>query len=212
MARKKKKRVFKRRKRGNGSQVTSVLFAITVLFMASYTIREGYLNALSEDEEVVVFQGPKEEFIASLLPVSQKMYEEYGVRPSVAIAQAILESDWGKSELAADYNNLYGRKSSDSQHSVAMQTSEFTNGKWITIEDTFKIYENVEASIEDHASLMVNGTDWDPTLYHPVIVATTYQEAAKALGKAGYATDPTYPEKLIEIIESYQLYQFDTTS
>ena len=90
-----------------------------------------------------------------------------------------------------------------------METSEFANGEWIVIQDYFKVYKNVTESIEDHALLMVNGTDWNPALYHPVLEAETYIEATHALQQAGYATDPTYPQKLIDLIEQYELYKYD---
>lgn len=208
MARKKAFKLSKRNIQQLKQKVVGILFASTVIFLAGYSLSEGYstsqgTSASSES------QSQEQEFIQLILPVAQKMYQLYGVRPSVSIAQAILESDWGRSELAAEYNNLYGRKTTDSSNAVLMETSEFANGKWIVISDYFKVYPNVTAAIEDHAILMAEGVDWNPALYHPVIDAATYQEASHALQQAGYATDPEYPEKLITIIERYELYKYD---
>lgn len=206
MVRIKLRKLSKRNIQEMKRKVVGILFAGTFLFMAGYSIVEGYSSSLGIRHESL---GKEESFIQLLLPVSQKMYELYNVRPSISIAQAILESDWGESELAADYNNLYGRKTSDLSRAVLMETSEFANGEWIVIQDYFKVYKNVTESIEDHALLMVNGTDWNPALYHPVLEAETYIEATHALQQAGYATDPTYPQKLIDLIEQYELYKYD---
>ena len=148
-------------------------------------------------------------FISKVKQGAINGWHTHQILPSISIAQAILESDWGESELAADYNNLYGRKTSDLSRAVLMETSEFANGEWIVIQDYFKVYKNVTESIEDHALLMVNGTDWNPALYHPVLEAETYEEASHALQQSGYATDPTYPQKLIDLIEQYELYKYD---
>ena len=51
--------------------------------------------------------------------------------------------------------------------------------------------------------------DWDPTLYHKVLGARNYKQAAQALQDAGYATDPTYAQKLIQMIEEHELYKYD---
>lgn len=208
MVTKKMNKLSKRKVQAIKQKVIGFLFAGTVLFMAGYSITEGYSSSLGTPQESVA-GGKEQSFIQLILPVSQKMYELYDVRPSVSIAQAILESDWGESELAAEYNNLYGKKTDDLSRAVMMETSEFVNGRWIVIQDHFKVYKNVTESIEDHALLMVNGTDWNPELYHPVIEATTYEEASHALQQAGYATDPTYPQKLIDLIEHYELYKYD---
>lgn len=198
----------KRRVRQIKQKVIGFLFACTVIFMAGYSINESYSSSNEAHSEALTLE-KEQAFIQLILPVSQTMYEIYGIRPSVSIAQAILESDWGESELAAKYNNLYGRKTSDINNAVLMETSEFTDGEWVIISDYFKVYPDVTESIEDHAKLMVEGTDWNPELYHPVIEAQTYQEASQALQQSGYATDPDYPQKLVEIIERYELYKYD---
>ena len=61
----------------------------------------------------------------------------------------------------------------------------------------------------DHTLLFVNGVDWDPYLYQGVLLASDYKTAALALQTAGYATDPDYANKIINVIESYNLNQYD---
>ena len=75
--------------------------------------------------------------------------------------------------------------------------------------ETFESILSWEQSMDDHTALFVNGVDWNPALYANVITATNYIEAAHALQAAGYATDPTYADKIIHVIETYQLNQYD---
>ncbi|WP_203632732.1 glycoside hydrolase family 73 protein [Lacticaseibacillus suibinensis] len=148
-------------------------------------------------------------FIKRIAPYAQEMQRQYSVLASITLAQAILESDWGQSTLASEYHNLFGVKGTDPNTSRELATKEYVNGKWITVKARFRVYANDEASVKDHALLLVYGTKWNAHLYDPVRQATDYQTAAKALQTAGYATDPTYANKLIQIIETYNLTQYD---
>ena len=150
-----------------------------------------------------------QQFIQNLVPSSQKAYQMYQVLPSISLAQAILESDWGESGLSQNYYNLYGVKAGAAEPSVQLETSEYIDGKWITIMAPFRVYNSWAESVEAHAKLLTYGVDWNPKLYEPVLKAKNYKEAAHALQKAGYATDPTYAQKIIHVIETYHLAQYD---
>ncbi|EOS8069358.1 glycoside hydrolase family 73 protein [Enterococcus faecium] len=150
-----------------------------------------------------------QQFIERLVPHAQELQDGYGVLPSIILGQAILESNWGKSTLASKYNNLFGIKAYGDQKKVSLETKEFVNEEWITIQGDFKVYDSWEQSMDDHTQLFVQGVDWNPALYEKVITATNYQEAAQALQEAGYATDPGYAQKIIQVIETYQLNQYD---
>ncbi|WP_455343520.1 glycoside hydrolase family 73 protein [Vagococcus penaei] len=155
-------------------------------------------------------QRQNKEFVQELLPVAKQIQEQYGLLPSISIGQAILESDWGTSELSAKYNNLFGIKSfSPEDDFVKLKTKEFKDGKWIEVSANFKVYKNWEECMLDHAALFAHGVDWDPYLYNGVLLADNYQTAASALQVAGYATDPTYAKKIVDVIESHKLYQYD---
>lgn len=152
----------------------------------------------------------KNDFINDLLPVAKQLQSEYGILPSIIMGQAILESDWGKSELSAKYNNLFGIKSFyPGDDSVKLSTKEYKDGKWIDISANFKVYASWDDCMRDHTLLFVNGVDWDPYLYQGVLLADNYDTAAKALQVSGYATDPDYADKVIDVIESNQLSQYD---
>jgi flagellum-specific peptidoglycan hydrolase FlgJ len=83
------------------------------------------------------------------------------------------------------------------------------NEQWITIQGDFKVYSTWEESLDDHTMLFVNGTNWNPQLYAGVLTATDYKQAAQALQTAGYATDPDYANKIISVIETYNLDRYD---
>lgn len=152
----------------------------------------------------------KQDFIDEIVPVAKEMQASHGIMPSIILAQAILESDWGTSELSAKYNNLFGIKSfSPNDHSIKLETKEYKDGKWETIKANFKVYASWSDCIRDHTLLFVQGVDWDPYLYQGVLLADDYQTAAKALQVAGYATDPGYADKLVSLIKQYQLDQYD---
>lgn len=207
MAKKKIKRRSKKEIQALKKKIVQFLFGVLIIYMAGHALATQF-SAFSSQRQIEKTSNDGG-FIETIAPIAQAMQDRYGVRASLSIAQAILESDWGSSDLAAHYNNLYGVKGGENDSVVALETLEYYDGEWLTITANFKVYENLAASIEDHAVLMVNGTSWNHELYHGVIEANSYEEAAHALREAGYATDPDYPQKLIQVIEEHELYKYD---
>ena len=185
------------------AKAVKILFFLLISFMASLSLIGDFSPIVPEIPQYGNNQGS--DFIADIAPAAQQMQANYGVHASISIAQAILESDWGESELSAVYNNLYGMKGDNPENTVRLMTSEYYNGEWVTIQANFRVYGSWAESVQDHALLFVNGTTWDPDQYAPVLQAATYQEAAQALQDCGYATDPDYAEKLIAVIEQHAL-------
>ena len=188
--------------------MTHLLVKGLVLVLAFF----GSLTLIAEKKEPpFVPKTHKEQFIADISTEAQSLYVKYGVLPSISISQAILESDWGTSSLATKNGNYYGIKGGGVENGSPFFTKEYlkNSDQWIEIEATFRKYDSWQESMEDHAKLLVYGTKWNPELYRSVIEAADYKEAAYALQTAGYATDPRYPEKLIRLIEQYQLDQYD---
>ena len=134
-----------------------------------------------------------------------------GILPSITAAQAILESGWGNSELAkVPNNNLFGIKDSEDWHGeiVTVPTQEYLNGDYITVNAAFRKYASWNDSVVDHAKFFTS-TEWRKDNYRKVVNETDYRIAAQELKNAGYATDPSYPGKLIRLIEAYKLYEWD---
>lgn len=150
-----------------------------------------------------------EEFIDMIGGYAVENYSTSNVLPSIVIAQAVLESNYGQSELASEYYNLFGRKAASNEPSVPMPTLEYVDGQYVTVDEPFKVYDSWADSVADHGTLLSNGTSWNDAHYEEVISASTYQEAAQALQEAGYATDPEYAAALIDVIESNDLTNYD---
>jgi len=128
---------------------------------------------------------------------------------SLTIAQAALESNWGTSGLTQKGNNLFGIKGKGPAGSCTMLTTEHVKGKDIKVSAEFRAYNNWGESIADHTKLILNGVSWDRNKYKKVI-GVDGKTAAQEIQKAGYATDPKYADKLISIMDAYNLYQYDT--
>ncbi|MED4570300.1 glycoside hydrolase family 73 protein [Brevibacillus agri] len=150
----------------------------------------------------------QQEFIAKVAPAAVADMKKTRIPASLTIAQAILESNWGKSGLAVNANNLFGIKGTGTAGSVSMPTTEYVGGKPITTNANFRKYNNWAESIADHSALILNGTRDKPTRYHGVLGAD-YKTACQKIKEGGYATDPAYSQKLINLIETYALHQYD---
>lgn len=150
----------------------------------------------------------QQEFIARIAPAAVADMKKTRVPASLTIAQAILESNWGKSGLTINANNLFGIKGTGTAGSVNMPTTEYVGSTPIRTSAKFRKYNNWAESIADHSKLILNGTKDKPTRYHGVLGAD-YKTACYAVWKGGYATDPDYPGKLVSLIERYELHQYD---
>lgn len=201
------KKKWKKQKRKN-IRWPAVVAGVAVILLAFVFSLKNLSSPFTDNQQENEAQS-HQQFIERLVPHAQELQDGYGVLPSIILGQAILESNWGKSTLASKYNNLFGIKAYGDQKKVSLETKEFVNEEWITIQGDFKVYDSWEQSMDDHTHLFVQGVDWNPALYEKVITATNYQEAAQALQDAGYATDPGYAQKIIQVIETYQLNQYD---
>lgn len=132
-----------------------------------------------------------------------------GLFPSVAIAQAAVESGWGKYVAG---NNMFGIKATGDPSKfphwdgsyVTSRTSEFENGGYVRQTSRFRKYLTVGDSVKDRNWLLSHSDR-----YKSVIAAQTPEDQARAIKACGYATDPYYADKLISIINTYNLKQFD---
>lgn len=158
---------------------------------------------LNPDEKYV-------QFINSIKDDAIQSYKEHRILPSVTIAQAILESSWGESRLASEFNNLFGIKTHQSWEgeSVSVETKEFYD---TVIVDEFRSYKSLGESMKDHATFLKENPR-----YSKVFGKKTYIEQAKALEDAGYSTasdeegNLIYDELLTELIQQYNLQLLDS--
>ncbi|WP_304340680.1 glycoside hydrolase family 73 protein [Metaclostridioides mangenotii] len=151
-------------------------------------------------------------FIDEIKVDSIKNYEEYGILPSITIAQAILESNWGESILSNDYNNLFGIKA-DSNWKGQYVTLETLEHKDTMVDSKFRRYNDKGKSIKDHAEFLFKNKRYRE---NGVFETNTYIYQANALEKAGYSTavdengKKVYAKRLIDLIRQYNLQLIDS--
>jgi flagellum-specific peptidoglycan hydrolase FlgJ len=153
-----------------------------------------------------------EQFIKAAVPGAQRGWREYGVPASVTIAQAILESGWGRSGLASVDRNYFGIKCQSGRYGTLAsgchdyRTQECTKaGSCFSTVATFRTYPSMGHSFRDHGSfLRVNPR---------YAGAFNYTKNANSfiwkVWKAGYATDPNYYTKVTTLMAQQKLYQYD---
>lgn len=147
-----------------------------------------------------------------------------GILASVSAAQFILESGYGKSELAQNANNCFGMKCSlsgntwsgstwDGTSKYTKQTQEeYTAGTKTTITADFRKYPSVEDSVADHSAYLLGAMNGSKKRYAGLAGETDYKKAIQIIKDGGYATSSTYVSSICSIIEKYNLTQYDTAA
>ena len=125
---------------------------------------------------------------------------KYRIPASITLAQGVLESGAGNSELATKANNHFGIKCNGWTGRKSYHDDDARN-------ECFRAYDNVYQSYQDHSVFLTTSKRYS-SLFQ--LKLTDYKGWARGLKACGYATSPTYATKLIEIIELYKLYQYDT--
>ncbi|OTN84070.1 hypothetical protein A5819_003620 [Enterococcus sp. 7E2_DIV0204] len=153
-----------------------------------------------------------EEFVARIGEQARSVGQEKDLFASVMIAQAILESGSGGSELSQEpYNNLFGIKGDYEGQFVTFGTQEDDgSGNLYQVQAAFRKYPTVKESLEDYSKLLTDGIDGSPLFYQGTWKShsESYKNATEAL-TGTYATDIQYGEKLNELIQTYNLTQYD---
>lgn len=124
----------------------------------------------------------------------------YKIPASITLAQAVLESGSGKGKLARRANNHFGIKC---HKGWTGKTFRMTDNSW---HECFRKYRNPKDSYQDHSMFLTHEKRYAFLFKYPI---TDYKKWAYGLKRAGYATNPRYPQLLIGIIQRYQLYQYD---
>ena len=144
-----------------------------------------------------------------------------GILASVSLAQFILESGYGKSELAQNANNVFGMKKSlsgntwsgstwDGKSVYTKKTQEYGgSGKLYTITADFRKYPCIEDSIADHSAYLLSAKNGSKLRYDGLKGCKDYKKAVQIIKDGGYATSTTYVSKLCSIIERWNLTQYD---
>lgn len=209
------------------------IFTILTLYIIVLNLRSNNSQEINDLQEVATMESKEQEsnievtnkqvysntyidneksiFIETLLGGAINNYNKYGILPSITMAQAILESGWGSSELAVTHNNLFGIKA-DSRWSGAIATIATSENYNDSTMANFRKYDSIDESIEDHGKFLYENSRYSEYgLFH----GKDYKEQAQSLEDAGYSTvknengEPIYADKLISLIEKYNLMQYD---
>ncbi|MFZ3182887.1 MAG: flagellar assembly peptidoglycan hydrolase FlgJ [Pseudomonas sp.] len=153
------------------------------------------------------FSSPQE-FVATMLPMAKAAAEKIGVDANYLVAQAALETGWGKSIIrqqdGSSSHNLFGIKAADWQgQSARVLTTEYVDGKPTKESASFRAYGSFEQSFNDYVSFLQNNERYDNALDSAANPKTFVRE----LQRAGYATDPQYANKVAQIAKQMQTYQ-----
>jgi flagellar protein FlgJ len=149
------------------------------------------------------FETPKD-FINSMWQFAKKAAEKINLDPAVMVAQAALETGWGKHIInqpsGSSSNNLFNIKADNSWQgeSVKKSTLEFEDGVAVKKNAAFRAYETIEDSFNDFTNFLSSGARYQETLSK----SSDSEQFLHSLQKAGYATDPNYAEKIIGILKS----------
>lgn len=162
--------------------IVLVLMAVLVMPAVAQRQNQTYLNYINQYKDMAI-----------------KEMEKYHIPASITLAQGLLESGAGRSELATKGNNHFGIKCGGGWSGKRMYKDDDSK------DDCFRVYGNAKDSYEDHSRFLLKNRY--KRLFN--LKLTDYKGWAKGLKECGYATSPTYATRLIEIIETYQLYQYD---
>lgn len=141
-----------------------------------------------------------EKYVQQYSVIAVEQMTRHGIPASITLAQGLLESGAGKSELATEANNHFGIKA-DSRWN-GRTYSHLDNGNW----HKFRVYNSAEKSYEDHSLFLVGNSRYSALFK---LDRTDYKGWARGLKNAYYAEDREYDKKLISIIERYGLHRYD---
>ncbi|HMW39086.1 MAG: glucosaminidase domain-containing protein [Saprospiraceae bacterium] len=167
----------------------SVLFMTVILVMSSRPMR------------------PEENYVSQYRDIAIREMMRTGIPASIKLAQGVMESQSGRSELAIQANNHFGIKCKSNWNGATYAyKDDDLNDKGELVESCFRKYESPEQSYKDHSDFLKNRSRYKLLFEFD---RSDYRSWARGLKMCGYATDPAYADKLIEIIERFELYNLD---
>lgn len=160
------------------------------------------------------------ERIEKIAPLYQESMKKTGLLASVGIAQFCLESGYGTTDLAEFANNLHGMKKTlsgntwegsvwDAVSVYGKESPEVYNGVATMVYSEFRKYTRCEDSIADRAAYFANAMNGPEKRYKGIVGNKDYKAVINTIKSGGYATDPLYVEKLVNLVERWNLYRYD---
>ena len=196
-------RSVSRPSRRPGLRLVALAGALALLFAAP-SVGAHAATAASASESPFT---KNEDFIRAAVGPAQASMRATGVPASVIIAQAALESDFGRAAIGPA-NNYFGIKATTQPGPAGVFTAitvEYVDGKRVVVEAKFRAYHSMEESFTDHGRFLRE----NPRYRAAFAAGNDAREFARRIHAAGYATDPEYANKLIRLMERYNLFQYD---
>lgn len=189
----------------------NVLLSLTLIFLfAACSSKKKHTNYHKENKKIEKVADRKSDkdypsyttlsYIDRFKNISIEEMNRYGIPASITLAQAILESGTGKSDLAKYANNHFGIKCTKDWKGKGYYKDDDAK------DECFRVYNNPEESFKDHSQFLKRKRY--ASLFE--LDKNDYEGWAKGLKDAGYATNPRYPQLLIGLIEKYNLNQYDS--
>ncbi|MGP8269118.1 MAG: glycoside hydrolase family 73 protein [Terracidiphilus sp.] len=150
-------------------------------------------------------------FLRDTVPAAMASQRSSGIPASVALAQAILESGWGQSDLATKANNYFGIKATANatpDEYAEFPTSEFVDGRRVAILAKFARYSSPADSFAAHTRLISQASRYAPAM----AVKANPSAFATELQMCGYSTNPNYASSLMQIVNEFDLTQYDANA
>lgn len=163
------------------------------IWFLSFLLSSACLSAQNKNKSYL-------DYIETYKEIAISNSKKYKIPASITLAQGLLESNAGKSRLATEGNNHFGIKCHNEWSGRRIYHDDDAKN------ECFRKYKHVRESYEDHALFLANRSRYSFLFDYKT---TDYKSWAKGLSTAGYATDRSYPGKLIKIIEDYNLYIYD---
>ena len=159
-------------------------------------------------------------FINEIAPLAQADMAKTGIPAALTIAQAILESGWGRSDLAKNAHNLFGMKKNlsgntwpgstwDGKRVCTKDTKEVYSTGEATVSAEFRVYNNYAESVGDHSAYLAGAKNGNALRYPGLVGCTDYRKAAQIVKDGKYATAPDYVDKICRIVEQYGLGKYN---
>ena len=183
-------------------QILNTAIAIAVLIALAACSTTKHTTSQKVNPTVTSASNSYEAYILTYYPIAVEQMHRHKIPASITLAQGLLESGAGKSTLTQKSNNHFGIKAHNNW--TGRTTTTMDNGRMCE----FRVYNSARESYEDHSQFLLRPRY--AALFK--LSSTDYKGWAHGLKKAGYAEDPAYPQKLINLIERYRLYEYDSFS
>ncbi|VEE21178.1 peptidoglycan hydrolase [Streptococcus equinus] len=167
-------------------------------------------RAIPNADKVEKVSYTQKEFFDTIAPSVQEVASAYGVKSSIVMAQAALESNYGRYLLASKYHNLFAVAAQPGDKIITLKYRHYFVNEWQTEIGQFAVYKSWDDAIYDYFALLKEQKISNSKGAYELMVSDKgYKKLAQALQDMSFSTDPDYADKLVKIIEENNLTSYD---